>query len=190
MCQSKRLPVQTPTVWTVIGPMDLYVSDQYQCTKPAVTFLKTLGISISIYIGNLLVMAPRKDLPQEHTEYLMFLLENLGFTVNRQKSLTDPTGEIDVLGLVADSFMTELRLSGSKNQNILSDAKALLLFQPTARNGKTAWLVDTCTREMRAGPFFFRHLQTSLQSALQPLRGLLQTLPSQRVFWTKASLIH
>ena len=60
MYQSKRLPVQTPTVWTVIGPMDLYHSYQYQCTKPVVTLLKTLGISIDFYIGNLLVMAPRK----------------------------------------------------------------------------------------------------------------------------------
>ena len=59
-------------------------------TKPVVTILRTLGMRIIIYIDDILVMAPSKELAQEHTECLIFLLENLGFTVNPQKSLTDP----------------------------------------------------------------------------------------------------
>ena len=58
-----------------------------------------------------------------------------GFTINRQKSLTDPTQEIDFLamGLIADSILMELKLPGSKIKNIRSDAKALLQSQPTSR---------------------------------------------------------
>ena len=59
-----------------------------KATKPVVTILRTLGMRIIIYIDNILVMAPSKELAQEHTECLIFLLENRGFTVNRQKSLT------------------------------------------------------------------------------------------------------
>ena len=107
------VPVQLPTVWTVVGPVIFT-----KATKPVVTILRTLGMRIIIYIDDILVMAPSKELAQEHTECLIFLLENLGFTVNRQKSLTDPTQEIDFLGLVADSVLMEFRLPGSKIKNI------------------------------------------------------------------------
>ena len=56
-----------------------------KATKPVVTVLKTLGNRMIIHIGDLLVVAPGKDMAQEHTKCLMFLSENLGFTVNRQK---------------------------------------------------------------------------------------------------------
>ena len=109
---------------------------------------------IIIYIDDLLVMAPRKEQAQEHTECLIFLLENLGFTVNRQKSLTDPTQEIDFLGLVADSVLMELelRLPGSKIKNIRSDAKALLqMVQPTAREvSRLLGKLGHATHAMRA----------------------------------------
>ena len=63
--------------------------------KPIGTILRTLGMRIIIYIDDIRVIAPSKELAQEHTECLKFLLE--GFTVNRKKSLTDPTEEIDFL---------------------------------------------------------------------------------------------
>ena len=88
-----------------------------KATKPVVTSLRTLGMRIIIYIDDILVMAPSKELTQEHIQCLIFLLENLGFTVNRQKSLTNPAQEIDFLGLVADSVLMELRLPGSKIKN-------------------------------------------------------------------------
>ena len=135
-----------------------------KATKPVVTILRTLGMRIIIYIDDILVMAPSKELAQEHTECLIFLLENLGFTVNRQKSLTDPTQEIEFLGLVADSVLMELRLPGSKIKNIRSDAKALLqMVQPTAREvSRLLGKLTHATHAMRAAPLFFRHLQACL----------------------------
>ena len=150
-----------------------------KATKPVVTILRTLGMRIIIYIDDILVMAPSKELAQEHTECLIFLLENLGFTVNRQKSLTDPTQEIDFLGLVADSVLMELRLPGSKIKNIRFDAKALLqMVQPTAREvSRLLGKLTHATHAMRAAPLFFRHLQACLQAALQPLQDYSQHCP-------------
>ena len=150
-----------------------------KATKPVVTILRTLGMRIIIYIDDILVMAPSKELAQEHTECLIFLLENLGFTVNRQKSLTDPTQEIEFLGLVADSVLMELRLPGSKIKNIRSDAKALLqMVQPTAREvSRLLGKLTHATHAMRAAPLFFRHLQACLQAALQPLQDYSQHCP-------------
>ena len=123
-----------------------------KATKPVVTILRTLGMRIIVHIDDILVMAQSEELVQEHTECLIFLLESLGFTVNRQKSLTDPSQEIDFLGLVADSVLMELKLPGSFIKNIRSDAKPLLqMVQPTAREvSRLLGKLTHATHAMRA----------------------------------------
>ena len=149
------------------------------------TILRTLGTRIIIYIDDILVMAPSKKLGQEHTECLVFLLENLGFTVIRQKSLTDPTQEIDFLGLVADSVLMELRLPGSKIKNIRTNAKALLqMVQPMAREvSRLLGKLTHATHSMRAAPPPPPFLQTHPSmpaSCLADSAGLLPSLPSNK----------
>ena len=155
-----------------------------KATKPVVTILRTLGMRIIIYIDDILVMAASKELAHEHTECLIFLLENLGFTINRQKSLTDPTQEIDFLGLVADSILMELKLLGSKIKNIRSDAKALLQSQPTAREvSRLLGKLTHATHAMTAPPPPPPLLQvppSMSASCLAASSGLLPTLPSDK----------
>ena len=150
-----------------------------KATKPVVTILRTLGMRIIIYIDDILVMAPSKEIAQQHTDCLIFLLENLGFTINRQKSLTDPSQEIEFLGLIADSIQMELQLPGSKIKNIRSDAKTLLqASQPTAREvSRLLGKLTHTTHAMRAAPLFFRHLQSCLHAALQPMQDYTQPCP-------------
>ena len=150
-----------------------------KATKPVVTILRTLGMRIIIYIDDILVMAPSKEIAQQHTDCLIFLLENLGFTINRQKSLTDPSQEIEFLGLIADSIQMELQLPGSKIKNIRSDAKTLLqASQPTAREvSRLLGKLTHATHAMRAVPLFFRHLQSCLHAALQPMQDYTQPCP-------------
>ena len=156
-----------------------------KATKPVVTILRTLGMRIIIYIDDILVMAPSKEIAQQHTDCLIFLLENLGFTINRQKSLTDPSQEIEFLGLIADSIQMELQLPGSKIKNIRSDATTLLqASQPTAREvSRLLGKLTHATHAMRAAPppppppLFFRHLQSCLHAALQPMQDYTQPCP-------------
>ena len=150
-----------------------------KATKPVVTILRTLGMRIIIYIDDILVMAPSKEIAQQHTDCLIFLLENLGFTINRQKPLTDPSQEIEFLGLTADSIQMELQLPGSKIKNIRSDAKTLLqASQPTAREvSRLLGKLTHATHAMRAAPLFFRHLQSCLHAALQPMQDYTQPCP-------------
>ena len=63
-------------------------------TKPVVTILRSLGLRMIIYIDDILILAADVKTAQEHTECMIFLLENLGLTVNREKSLTNPTQEL------------------------------------------------------------------------------------------------
>ena len=150
-----------------------------KATKPVVTILRSLGMRIIIYIDDILIMAPSKEMAQQHTDCLIFLLENLGFTVNRKKSLTDPTQEIEFLGLITDSIQMELQLPGSKIKSIRSDAKTLLqTSQPTAREvSRLLGKLTHASYAMRAAPLFFRHLQSCLHAALQPLQDYSQPCP-------------
>ena len=147
-----------------------------KATKPVVTILRSLGMRIIIYIDDILVMAPSREAAREHTECLIFLLENLGFTINRQKSLTEPTQEIEFLGLISDSIQMELKLPGSKIKNIRSEARTLLQAnRPTAREvSRLLGKLTHASHAMRAAPLFYRHLQSCLQAALQPLQDYSQ----------------
>ena len=137
-------------------------------TKPVVTILRSLGLRMIIYIDDILILAADVKTAQEHTECMIFLLENLGLTVNREKSLTNPTQELEYLGLITDSAHMQLRLPGSKIKGIRSDAKAISeRSQPSARMvsrllGKLAQAAHAVT----AAPLFYRHLQHSLRQSL------------------------
>ena len=153
-----------------------------KATKPVVTILRTLGMRIIIYIDDILVMAPSKELAQEHTECLIFLLENLGFTVNRQKSLTDPTQEIEFLGLVADSVFDGAQITGFKDQ------EHPVRCQSAAPNGsaygsgnvKTAGQVDPCNPCNEGSPPLLQIPPSMPASCLAASAGLLPALPSNK----------
>ena len=56
-----------------------------------------------MYIDDILVMAETEVKSRDHTEGLVYLLENLGFIIHPEKKITTPTQKIEFLGMVADS---------------------------------------------------------------------------------------
>ena len=64
------------------------------------------------YIDDFLVMAESKELARDHTLGLIFLLENLGFIIHPEKSVTTPSQELEFLGMVIQFQTMELRLPG------------------------------------------------------------------------------
>ena len=66
--------------------------------KPVTTLLRELGVRLVIYIDDILVVAESPELAREHTEGLVYLLENLGFTVHPEKTQLTPTQTIEFLG--------------------------------------------------------------------------------------------
>ena len=143
-------------------------------TKPVVTILRSLGMRVIIYIDDILILAPDKQTAVEHTACLIFLFENLGFTINREKSQTDPTQEIEFLGLIADSRLMELKLPGSKIKSIRAEARSIVRSSPYPTAREVSRLLGKLTHAahaMTAAPLFFRHLQSCLQHALQPAQN-------------------
>ena len=88
-----------------------------------------------IYIDDILVMAETKDKARDHTLGLIYLLENLGFIIHPEKSLIDPTQEIDFLGVCVDSRSRELHVPGQKlkKNQTGSEQGGRTISPPTAR---------------------------------------------------------
>ena len=58
--------------------------------KPIIALGRELGLRLVIYI-DILLMAESKERAQEQEEALVYLLECLGFTINREKTVLAPS---------------------------------------------------------------------------------------------------
>jgi len=58
----------------------------------------------------------------QHVETLQFVLENLGFVLNVEKSVTTPTQKLEFLGLIVDSTIMQISLPGEKIKQIRAEA--------------------------------------------------------------------
>ena len=94
-------------------------------TRPIVTILRTMGLRMIIYIDDVLIMAESEAMAREHTAALIFLLENLGFTINYPKCLLEPTQVIEFLGFTVSSVTMEIKMPGEKIKQIRLEAKKL-----------------------------------------------------------------
>ena len=87
--------------------------------------LRAWGIQVIIYIDNMLVLVESRELAMQHLEVLIFLLEALGFIINKEKSILSPAQELEFLGLVVDSLQLQLKLPSEKMKQIHKEAGQL-----------------------------------------------------------------
>ena len=94
--------------------------------KPVVGHLRKTGIRLIIYLDDILIMAESKVLAQKHTAVVASLLTSLGFVINNEKSLFEPTQEIELLGFRIDSNLMSLSLPGEKIRSVKNECQHLL----------------------------------------------------------------
>ena len=136
--------------------------------KPAVELLRTLGIRLVIYMDDMLLTASSVQLIQEHTYIALFLLENLGFVINNQKSILTPCQQIKFLGMTVNSQSMELKLPGEKIKKIRTEARHLLAT-PNAPARSLAQLLgklNATSPALQMAPLFCRSLQMCLRQTL------------------------
>ena len=99
---------------------------------------------------------------------LLFLLEALGFIVNRDKSYLDPAQELEFLGLLVDSKSLQLRIPGEKIKQIRKEATQLLVRESISACKLSRFLgkLNAASQAMLVAPPFYRALQKDLQAAL------------------------
>ena len=93
--------------------------------KPVLAVLRERGVRLIAYIDDIQILAESRDLIQDQVTGMLYLLECLGFIVNRKKSILNPTQVIEFLGLSVDSIAMELRLPPIKMKHIRAEAHKL-----------------------------------------------------------------
>ena len=136
--------------------------------KPVAAFLRSLGVRLIVYIDDMLVIGKSPAEVVDHVGALSVLLEGLGFVINREKSITTPSQQIEFLGLRVDTFTMTLSLPGHKIRMIRGEA-IQLLRQGSISARKVAQFIGKLNAAAQAvfpAPLFYRHLQRDLQEAL------------------------
>lgn len=92
------LSVQNASVRSNIRPPFIY-----QILKPIVTFLRSQGHRLVIYLDDLLLLSFCKKEAEREFFVTTALLENCGFVINAEKSIGNPQQIIEYLGLIVNS---------------------------------------------------------------------------------------
>ena len=152
--------------------------------KPVLTLLKELGVRLVAYIDNNLVLAKTKEMAQSHTEALIYLLQNLGYIIHPEKTVKQPTQEIELLGIVIHSRVMELRLPGQKIKKIETGGSHDNQRLSSGDNNSThnpgvsrlLRKFNSVSQAVPPGPLFCRAIQRDLAKALELSNQCYDTL--------------
>lgn len=94
--------------------------------KPVYAFFRENGIICCYYIDDSLIMNQTFSTCQEQTNIVMSELNNLGFTINDQKSIIIPSQRIVYFGVIIDSVEFKVYLKDEKIEKILRQGQLIL----------------------------------------------------------------
>ena len=66
---------------------------------PVIQLLHSQGIQVHAYLDDWIIRATSQEQSQEHTQHIIQLLQSLGWTINWDKSMLQPSRILDFLGL-------------------------------------------------------------------------------------------
>ena len=91
-------------VWCVL-PFGLSCSPYFfhKCLRPIVTFLREQGIRVVLYVDDCLIAAS-KSFVTDHRDFVLQTFEDLGLTVNYEKSVKDPSTRLEFIGYIVDTL--------------------------------------------------------------------------------------
>ena len=146
--------------------------------KPAVGLLRQLGIRIVIYLDDMMIMSRTQEVAKYHAMTAVNLLENLGFTINYQKSALVPTTSIEFLGFLVDSTTLTLSLPKEKIKKAKKACQSIL-DNPLPSIHQLSQLLGYLTSTIQAvfpAPIHFRYLQIDKNKALNACQDYSATL--------------
>lgn len=116
--ESQFISIQTSSFWAP------YVFTNVM--KPVFTFFRRYGIRCSYYLDDSLNMNQNKDMCCQNACFMYSHIENLGFVINKDKSVLVPTQRIAFFGFIIDSVLFMVFMPAEKIKKILSLAQSLL----------------------------------------------------------------
>ena len=97
--------------------------------KPVVTYLRSLGIRMVVYLDDMIILARSRDELLKWRSIVLDLLENLGFLINYLKSELEPTQILVFLGFQINTVTMEIKLPKEKVTQATQEAQNLLQVQ-------------------------------------------------------------
>lgn len=146
--------------------------------KPPLAALRLRGHNIVAYIDDTLIVGSSEKAVTEAVEDTITLLESLGFIINQEKSVFQPSRNIVFLGFQLDTISMRVTLPTKKIEEILyicSQCKrrnSVVIHELASLIGK---LVATFPA-VRHGPLHYRELEKEKIVALRRNRGNFKAL--------------
>ena len=138
--------------------------------KPITAILRRMGVKLVIYLDDMILLNQDRILLIKQTQSTLWLLQCLGFHINWDKSIIDPTNKIEFLGFDIDAVEMKVKLPEEKKEHIKEQCRRHLQ-QETSTVRELAALIGKLVAAVRAvapGPLNFRQLQ------MQKTRGLIK----------------
>ena len=102
--------------------------------SPIFAKLREEGIEVFVYIDDTFIIADSKEKCQKAIDRVLFVLQDIGFFVNFQKSILTPKQKITFLGFILNSTSMTIEPTSEKIQKFLHESHKLLQIQkPTVR---------------------------------------------------------
>ena len=146
--------------------------------KPVVALLRRSEIRLIIYLDDLLFMNQSQEGLRLDMSTAQYLLENLGFVINFEKSCLVPTQQLEFLGFVVNTRDMTLLLPGCKVESIKRHCSDVLAH-PEVSVRALSQLIGKLTTSIQAifpAPLHYRHLQHLKHQALAQQRSYDATI--------------
>ena len=143
-------------------------------TKPIMAWLRQLGIKSIAYIDDFLLVVPSPEEGFLLACLVTTLLQKLGFTINSNKSILNPTQDLEFLGFHLNSVTMAIQIPQLKLQAIESQASSLMR-QHTVTGRDLAKFIGKASSMALAipmAPLFYWALQALKNATLKMPCGL------------------
>ena len=137
--------------------------------KPIAALGRELGIQLVVYIDDILLMAETREKARDHASGLIYLLQCLGFTINSEKTILEPSQRLEFLGFTVDTINMGLSLPTQKIKKIWAESRQLLEAELVTCRALSRLIgkMNATNQVIPPAPFFYRSLQIDLASALR-----------------------
>ena len=114
-------------------------------------------------------MAETKEKARDQASGLIYLMQCLGFTINSEKTISEPSQRLEFLGFTVDTTNMELSLPVLKIKKIRAESRQLLEAEHiTARAlSRLIGKMNAMNPVIPPAPLFYRNLQMDLAVALR-----------------------
>lgn len=152
--------------------------------KPIIGFLRQQGLRLVVYLDDILIIGHSREETQEAVKQVVGLLESLGFVIQEEKSVREPSQSLEYIGLMIDTISMSFILPQKKKEKLVEQcgrafkSKTITLRELASILGILNWVGQS----VNYAPANYRDLQAFYLRQSKLVRGDLSfvvTLPSE-----------